>query len=193
MEQGIILYGPPASGKDTITRELGRIDASIYVPFRRIKIGGTVKDQYRTGTLRQLRELENDGGILWMNRAYEATYIVDRDGLGLALSRSVPVVHLGQPEGVTAVCQATGGTLWTVVELWCSRESATARMTARGDAVPERLAVWDATPRLTGAALSIDTDVRSPHDAAWSIHEAVLRSRERARGVPRVPAVPETP
>jgi predicted PilT family ATPase len=38
MRSGILLYGPPAAGKDTITTALAALDAR-YAPFRRLKVG----------------------------------------------------------------------------------------------------------------------------------------------------------
>lgn len=38
MRSDLLLYGPPAAGKDTVTAALPEIDAR-YVAFRRLKIG----------------------------------------------------------------------------------------------------------------------------------------------------------
>jgi len=44
--QGVILYGPPASGKDTVTRELVRIDPR-FAMFQRLKVGEPPMQTYR--------------------------------------------------------------------------------------------------------------------------------------------------
>ncbi|MFD0564440.1 hypothetical protein ACFQ2M_22355 [Kitasatospora saccharophila] len=49
MKTGIILYGPPASGKDTITAALIEQDPRL-AQFARLKIGGGRSQGYRMGT-----------------------------------------------------------------------------------------------------------------------------------------------
>jgi guanylate kinase len=53
MSQGILLYGPPASGKDTITVELCELNQT-YGAFERLKIGSGRTRGYRMGSADQL-------------------------------------------------------------------------------------------------------------------------------------------
>ena len=177
--QGVILYGPPAVGKDTITRELNHV-RSDYVLFPRIKVGSGRQIGYRIVTLDTLESLRLSGDVIWENARYKATYIIDRPELTRRLHTEIPVVHLGQPEGVTAVVNAVPEARWTVVELHCPRSIGIDRIRARatGD-TEERIAVWDRTPRLSDPHLSIDTSEMSPALVARSIHE-LRASRNQA-------------
>lgn len=166
MRTGIILYGPPASGKDSVTAALGHP----FHLFERIKVGPGRTRGYRMRTEGQLSALRDD--ILYVNRRYNATYVIDRSGIEEALTAGVPVVHLGQVDGVRALSTAGLGT-WMTVRLECRRDTTRGRAQARGDRdVGARLAAWDATSAdlATGPDLPwhliIDTELHSPAEAA---------------------------
>jgi guanylate kinase len=141
----VLLYGPPAAGKDTVTAALAELDAR-YVPFARLKIGGGKATGYRMGTPEQLADLEARGDVLYRNERYGNTYVVDRPSLEQATAGGrIPVVHLGQVAGVEAVSSRFPAN-WARVLLWCSRESTAERSRQRGDAdTKDRLSAWDAT------------------------------------------------
>jgi len=144
-KRGIILYGPPAVGKDTVTRALTAIGGR-YEHFRRLKIGAGRGLGYRITTQAALSALCERGDVLYANSRYGATYVIDRDELDNIAGRGhVPVLHLGQVGGITAV--TTGYPLsWLVVALWCSREETEQRLVGRQDSrIAERLAAWDET------------------------------------------------
>lgn len=142
--RGVILYGPPAAGKDTVTRALWDLNPS-YRLFSRLKVGAGKSAGYRMGTAEQLAELEADGDVVYRNSRYGNTYVVDRPGLNEAFSAGVPVVHLGQVEGINALVKGYPAE-WVVVLLWCARAETAVRSVGRGDADTEaRLAAWDAT------------------------------------------------
>ncbi|MFI7586255.1 kinase [Spongisporangium articulatum] len=157
MSLGVILYGPPASGKSTI----GRLLAEQVEPcrlFRRIKVGGIAKPEYRAMTPDQLEDLERAGDIVWSNDRYGATYAIDRPELMAELGNGVPVLALGQVAAVWAVAQSVPSARWLTVELWCPRDEAKRRLLARDPQdVERRLAVWDATEHLPQSDLVIDT------------------------------------
>ncbi|WP_130799801.1 guanylate kinase [Streptomyces otsuchiensis] len=173
MSTGIILYGPPASGKDSITEALGYP----FQLFKRIKVGPGRTCGYRMHTEDQLRAMRGD--VLYLNRRYDATYVIDRSGIEEALAEAVPVVHLGQLDGVRALSAAGLGT-WMTVRLECRRDTTRARAQARGDRdVAARLAAWDATAAdlATGPDLPwhlvVDTERHSPADAASMVRGAL--------------------
>ncbi|HEX3780704.1 MAG TPA: kinase [Pseudonocardiaceae bacterium] len=145
MSRAVILYGPPASGKDTITRELLSI-GGFYEHFQRLKVGGDSKSGYRSAGKEMLATLQCCGEILYANDRYGATYGIDRTGLDEITKRGrIPVVHLGQVAGVMAVTGNYAAS-WLVIGLWCSREVAADRLMDRGDTrFTERMAAWDAT------------------------------------------------
>jgi guanylate kinase len=179
MEQGILLYGPPAAGKDTITAVLTGMDRR-YVPFTRLKVGTGRTRGYRMASPERLRHLEERGEVLYRNDRYGNTYVVDRPGLQEAMSGGrVPVVHLGQIAGVRAVADGFPARWWLVL-LWCPRTVTEQRSRARGDEdTAARLAAWDATERDVGDGpgiawdLVVHTDGVSPPEAAGRIHALV--------------------
>lgn len=171
---GIVLYGPPASGKDTVTAALTVLEPRAKL-FRRLKVGSGRTAGYRMGEPRDLVELESSGGVLYANRRYGATYVVDRPELEQMRAEGlIPVVHLGQPEGVTALLDAEPSATWLVVELWCPRETAAERIVARdtGD-LEARLIAWDETAHLSAPDLRIDTAETAAADAARQIVKAI--------------------
>lgn len=182
MNTGILLYGPPASGKDTVTAALTALDPS-YAPFTRLKIGSGRTQGYRMGTPEQLAELEARDAIIYRNDRYNSTYIVDRPGMDEAMSGDrIPVVHLGQVAGVQQVADGYPACWWRVL-LWCPRDVTELRSVRRGDAdTPARLAAWDATERdldLHPAAvwdLTLHTDRVQVQEAAAQIH-ALVKAR----------------
>ncbi|MEN3614444.1 kinase [Plantactinospora sp. ZYX-F-223] len=174
MTRGIILYGPPAAGKDTITRHLEALH-NRYVLFPRLKAGRGRTTGYRITTLADIEALRRQDGIIWENHRYGATYVLDRPGLTARLAEHVPVLHLGQVEGVHAVTTAIPDTRWVIVHVWCPRGVAEIRIRERGTGdTAERLKAWDETKPITDMAdLTINTLVTSPGDAARQIDSYV--------------------
>lgn len=176
---GVVLYGPPAAGKDTITRALSTLD-SRYELFRRGKCGPGRATGYRMINDAELRALRATGRVVWENTRYGATYIVNRSALMSAATKVIPVLHLGQVEAVTRVTAAMPEIRWVVVELWCSRASAAERIQARGGRdVLARLAVYDQTSRLPDSLtdLRLTTDKLAPEQAATRIRLEVTSTR----------------
>lgn len=186
MRQGILLYGPPAAGKDTITAALTELDAR-YVPFARLKVGGGKSEGYRMGTAEQLAELEARGDVIYRNERYGNIYVVDRPGLDQAMEGGrTPVVHLGQMVGIEQVT-AFFPAHWVRVLLWCSKETTAQRSPQRGDTdTAARLAAWDATQADLAAhpraqwELRVDTDTTAPRQAAQRINDIVRTTSSRS-------------
>jgi len=84
--RGVILYGPPASGKDTITRALYELD-KCYVLFPRLKQGTAKTVGYRMVTAEQLDDLRERGELIWENARYRSVYGIDRSFLVTGLRR----------------------------------------------------------------------------------------------------------
>jgi len=174
----VILYGPPASGKDTITHELNRTD-SRYAPFQRMKIGSGNTNGYRLANPERLANLHANDQVLYENQRYGNTYAVDRPHLDEMLQAGqTPIIHLGQLAGVRAVTQYPAR--WLTVLLWCSRQTTAERAVARGLAdIDARLAAWDETledlkdANAPDFLVHLDTDTITPKCAAEMIHSWV--------------------
>ncbi|MFC8247595.1 phosphotransferase-like protein [Streptomyces chartreusis] len=179
-KQGVILYGPPASGKDTVTAKLAEL-RSRYRQFARLKVGSGKSAGYRMGTAEQLRELEASGSVVYANHRYGNTYVIDAPSLDAAFEAGVPVVHLGQVDGIRALVAGYPAD-WSVVLLWCPREVTEQRSAERGDSdTAPRLAAWDATledldthPGMVWD-LTVDTTAASPQDAARLIDQLLAQ------------------
>ncbi|MFJ6774439.1 HAD family hydrolase [Kitasatospora sp. NPDC091257] len=181
--RGVILYGPPAAGKDTVTSALMELDQR-FQQFKRLKVGTGRTTGYRMGTAEQLAALEAAGDIVYANSRYDSTYVTDRPGLDEAFAGGVPVMHLGQVHGVRAVLDGYPAR-WLTVLLWCPRETTEARSADRGDVdTPARLAAWDATRADLDANrsfpfdLTIRTDEVDPEAAAAQIRHALTEPSE---------------
>ncbi|MFC8658181.1 guanylate kinase [Streptomyces parvus] len=177
---GVILYGPPASGKDTVTTALTELDPK-YAQFARLKVGTGKAVGYRMGTAQQLHELEAAGDVVYANSRYGNTYAIDRPGVDAAFAAGVPVVHLGQVDGVRALVDGYAAG-WSVVLLWCPRKVTEQRSAGRGDSdTAARLAAWDATREDLDAHpgmawdLTINTTEAAPQDAARLIDQLLAQ------------------
>ncbi|MFD5098925.1 phosphotransferase-like protein [Streptomyces albidochromogenes] len=179
-KQGLVLYGPPAAGKDTVTSALTELSPR-YAQFARLKVGTGKSAGYRMGTAKQLRELEAAGAVVYANSRYGNTYVIDAPGLDDAFAAGVPVVHLGQVDGVRALVNGYAAS-WLVVLLWCPREATAERSVGRGDSdTTARLTAWDATREDLDAHpgttwdLTVDTTAASPQEAALLIDQLLAR------------------
>ena len=181
---GVILYGPPACGKDTVTAELTRLD-SAYVYFRKMKTGTGRADGYRMASPAEVDRLAQGGQILYENHRYGNRYVVDRPALDAVLAAGrVPVIHMGQVAGVRALRRHGGS--WLSVLLWCARDVAAERARNRSLAdLDMRLAAWDETAAdidengTDDFTLRIDTALTAPGSAAEAIHLARSRGSRR--------------
>jgi guanylate kinase len=181
VKTGIILYGPPASGKDTVTIALGGQDPRL-VRFARLKIGEGRGPGYRMVTVEQVRRLDAAGEVIYRNDRYNSSYLVDRPGLGSVFAAGrIPIVHLGQIAGVNALVTGCPA-VWLTVRLDCPRAVTEQRSVLRGDTdTPARLAAWDATAADLRANpevewhLCLRTDQRSVAESAQAIVIALGR------------------
>ncbi|MFD9511280.1 phosphotransferase-like protein [Streptomyces mirabilis] len=179
-KQGLILYGPPAAGKDTVTRALNELDAR-YAQFARLKVGAGKTVGYRMGSADEFARLETAGDVVYANTRYGNTYVIDRPGMDSAFEAGVPVVHLGQIDGIRALVDGYAAD-WAVVLLWCSQEITVQRSAGRGDSdTTARLAAWQATredlevhPDMRWD-LTVDTVATAPEESARLIDQLLAQ------------------
>lgn len=175
---GIVLYGAPATGKDTISAELIRLDDR-FEHFERIKVGSGNSASYRIATMAEVEQLRLRGEIVYENERYGNVYVVDRPGLDAVFDRGhMPIVHIGQVVGAEAVVSSGGA--WIGVALICDQGAAVARMRARGDTdIDDRIVVWEETLKdiaehgLDWAREVIDTGLLSAAGTASRIAQLV--------------------
>ena len=71
--RGVILYGPPASGKSTITLELTRLNKDFQL-FPRLKVGSGRTDGYRLADDAEFNDMIAAGSMVWSNERYGSRY-----------------------------------------------------------------------------------------------------------------------
>lgn len=178
MKTGIILYGPPASGKDTITAALTEQNPRL-VQFTRLKIGGGRSQGYRMGTVDQLDQLAARGDVIYRNDRYNNIYLIDRPGFDAVFATGkTPIVHLGQIAGISALTTDYPAT-WLIIQLSCPRDVTGQRSTMRGDTdISARLAAWDATVAdlQTNPSANWDLHLRTDQKPAAESAQAILKA-----------------
>ncbi|MBW8487240.1 phosphotransferase-like protein [Actinomadura parmotrematis] len=177
--RGVILYGPPASGKDTITAALAARDER-FVQLTKLKVGSGRSTGYRYVSAEDLAELRDAGRLVVETERYGNRYAVDRNAVdALTEAGYVPVIHAGSVADARAL--TAGVPLdWVRVELRVPREVCAERSRGRGDVdTAARLRAWDeaADERERNADgppfdLTIRTDQAAPDEAARQIIDA---------------------
>ncbi|MFF5265434.1 guanylate kinase [Actinomadura viridis] len=179
-KRGVILYGPPTSGKDTITAELVRQDGR-FALLPKLKVGTGRTTGYRQVSGDDLTALRQAGRLVVETRRYGNRYAVDRQDVhDLIEAGHIPVAHMGNLADLDHL-RASVALDWTAVLLWIPREVCAQRSQQRGDAdSPKRLQAWDETKADIQAAglsspfdLTVRTDNTGPEEAARRIIEAI--------------------
>ncbi|WP_371782129.1 guanylate kinase [Streptosporangium subroseum] len=143
--QGIVLYGPPASGKDTITAALTRLDAR-FTLLPKLKVGTGRACGYEFVTAEHLTELRGAGRLVAETHRYGNVYAIDRQRIEeMEAAGRVPVAHMGNLGDLRQLIGRTPDS-WLRVLLWVPREVTEQRSRERGDVdTGKRLAAWDET------------------------------------------------
>jgi len=179
-QPAVVLYGPPASGKDTITAALTALDGR-YQHFRPLKVGAGRTAGYRVSTPAQLEQLRAAGAVVFETHRYGAVYAIDRAGIAELLDAdAIPVLHLAEPAALPALADAFPTVAWVTVALACPRAGAEERIRARGTGdTAARLAAYDTFEPLPDPDLTVDTASVSPTAAASLIAATATATRRR--------------
>ncbi|MCQ0018385.1 guanylate kinase [Actinomadura madurae] len=189
--RGVILYGPPTSGKDTVTAELARQDDR-YTALPKLKVGTGRSEGYRYLTSTDLEKLRATGRLVVETHRYGNVYAVDRDDIAAQVEADkVPIVHMGNVADLQRLRTAIPLD-WTSVLLWVPRAVCADRSKHRGDDdTPQRLQAWDETRSDLQATdtrvfnLVIHTDQADPTETAHRIIAAVEAAPASSRRSPR--------
>ncbi|MEV4802016.1 guanylate kinase [Nonomuraea sp. NPDC049421] len=141
--RGIVLYGPPASGKSTITAALCRLDPR-FALVRKLKAGNRRGTEYDFVSHEELERLRAAGRLMLETHRYNNTYAIDRCHIAeLTTAGRVPVAHLGNTADIRRLAEADP---WLTVLLWIPRQVCEKRSEQRGDRdTPQRLKAWNET------------------------------------------------
>jgi guanylate kinase len=176
---GLVLYGPPAVGKSTVTSTLNRLDRRFKL-FPIVKAGPGRSAGYTLVTAARFAAAAAAGDFIASWSRYGARYALSAPSLTLfARTGRIPVVHLGAVDILRAVTSVPTFR-WTVIQLWATRDVCKRRARERQTAdLPARLAAYDSTTRLTDdqAHLTLETDDLAPARAARIIRAAVFHPR----------------
>ncbi|MEU0401528.1 guanylate kinase [Streptomyces sp. NPDC006197] len=177
---GVLLFGPPAAGKDTVSAALHALDPR-FSQLVKVKVGSGRTAGYRMASEARLAELRRAGRIVLETERYGNTYAVDRADLdALRSAGGVPVVHVGSLTHLRSFLGAVNEP-WLRVLLWLPRDECARRSAGRGDRdTHDRLAVWDTTLEDLAASnpddapfdLLLRTDLRPPESTAALVREA---------------------
>ncbi|MFC4535286.1 guanylate kinase [Sphaerisporangium dianthi] len=174
---GVVLYGPPTSGKSTTTSALHRLDSRFRL-LRKLKVGTGRAEEYHLVTAARLDELRQAGRTVAETHRYGNTYAIDRAEVNaMTAAGLIPVAHIGN---IPDLRHLVGRDPWLRVLLWVPREVCQQRSRQRGDVdTAQRLTAWDETLTDLQAHtddgffhLRLHTDRINPDQAAAEIAEA---------------------
>ncbi|MDF5758980.1 AAA family ATPase [Spongiactinospora sp. TRM90649] len=182
---GIILCGPPASGKSTVTGALHELDPR-FVLARSLVVGDDHADDHDQVTHEQVERLRAAGRIIADTRRDGNRYVIDRHPIEhIAQAGLVPVVHVGSSrdvEGLSVMGE------WVRVLLVTPPEIRRERLRRRADDAggPRLRGRQDAVGAVPPAAdlrfhLRIATNVTPAEHAAREIADAFVAASRLAR------------
>ncbi|MFD3807723.1 guanylate kinase [Streptomyces sp. NPDC058619] len=140
---GVVLFGPPTAGKDTISAALARRDAR-FGQLPKVKVGSGRAAGYRMATRDELVSLRSAGRVVLETERYGNTYAIDRADMdAMRAGGGIPVVHMGSVDHLRSFTAAVEEP-WLCVLLWVPRVVCGERSRGRGDHdTADRLAAWD--------------------------------------------------
>lgn len=176
---GILLAGPPGSGKRTVTFALASLRLS-YAPFPALTVARQPSIHAAPTTQRYLEELRAWAQIFHEYTAEGATYAYDRERLSkLRTQGRIPVACVDDVDALPAFEREDVD--WLRILLWCPREEAERRLTRARYATEEQRASgrssmrrWDRSSKgLLRAGLQFTLTLRSDHMGAVQLAQIV--------------------
>ncbi|MUN38192.1 guanylate kinase [Actinomadura litoris] len=184
---GVILYGPPTSGKDTVTAELSRLDDR-YALLPKLKTGTGRSTGYRLVSEAEREALHTAGRLVVETHRYGNVYAIDRQDIAALVDADrVPVVHMGNVADLRRL-RAAVPLAWTSVLLWVPRKVCAKRSEHRGDLdTPSRVKAWDETRadlRATADTPVFNTIIRTDHTDGTEAARRIIAAVAAGPGEP---------
>ncbi|MGI5273342.1 hypothetical protein ACQEUU_29635 [Nonomuraea sp. CA-218870] len=130
---GVVLYGPPASGKSATTVALGEVDPR-FALVRKLKVGNRRGTEYEFVSAEELTQLRAAGRLLIETHRYGNNYAIDRHHIDrLTAAGQVPIVHLDNIADIRRLIQSAP---WLVVLLWTPARSVSSAPASVATATP---------------------------------------------------------
>ncbi|WP_232660556.1 hypothetical protein [Pseudonocardia sp. TRM90224] len=182
--RGILLAGPPASGKRTVTFALTSLRRS-YAPFPALTVGSDTRVAAERTTQRHLDELKAWAQVFHEFTSDGARYVYDRERLNRIREQGrIPVACVDDIDVLRAFEREADD--WLQVLLWCPREEAERRLAATGVA-PDRAAVrrWDRSEKgLLGDVRRFTVSIRTDRLNAVQVAQLVHHAAQSAVAAP---------
>jgi guanylate kinase len=126
LERAILLIsGSPASGKDTITKEIIKND-NRFSHFKKHKInnGGKLDSSYILVSQQEFKDIEISGGFLQYHYRYDRGYGVSYDELNkLWNNNKIPIIHVGKYENIHSFFNIKKTQIISILLLTCEQET----------------------------------------------------------------------
>ena len=128
----ILLSGTPASGKDTLTSELIKIN-SRYVHFKKHKIatGGRLDETYYLIEKNEFDSMVDNDDFIQYHYRYDRGYGISKKELKLICGEGkIPIIHVGKYENISPFIDYNDASLISVL-LLVSKEETSRRLRIR--------------------------------------------------------------
>lgn len=139
----LVLAGPPAVGKDTLTLKLEKL-YSKFILFDKLKTGGGRRKTYRRISSEEFTRMSAAGSMVSEVRQHGSCYGVDREHLQALINADfVPVIHTAHESEWKALSAHDG---FVGIILWAAPDVAHKRLLDRDGknsaTMAERLELW---------------------------------------------------
>lgn len=105
----IVISGAPASGKDTVTKELNKLNPRYVLlkKYRSINLNEKIKDCYYNITEKEFLTKIDNNDFLEYHKRYNRYYGIAKITLNNMLNKdSIPIIHIGRIENYYNFCKS---------------------------------------------------------------------------------------